>query len=182
MIHNSVGNMLIYLLHLAIIRLSVSFVADPSNSPPYFCINQQFHSIILQRFPTINKQVIEYEINRLKHTSANEYFRGYDLTAYYYYVLEPSNPYRKDSCDDAIYEYLPFLPFYWRPSIYSEERASKGIYEDSNAKRNVSAFISDILKFVEEDPHSKSDYKSLTRYRFTVGSPYNFRTLMGTGK
>jgi hypothetical protein len=129
---------------------------------PSFCINKHFHSLITKRFPDLTANLIIAESYRLRSNSANEYFRSFDLYAYYYFVLLPNNPYRQDSCENAYFEYIPILSFYWRP------------YSGYTKAVNMSSLVQDIVSFMKID--EKSSFK-----RFTVVSAYNFRTLLGTG-
>ena len=154
------------MLIISIIYILNVIIETFGSSVPTFCINKLFHNLVTRHFVPITSEVIQIEISRLKQTSASEYFRSFDLLAYNYFVLE-QNPLRT-TCDKAMYEYFPFLPFYWLPPAISPQYNS-----------NVSVLINDILSFVEID--NLSPESGSKRHRFTVASPYNFRTLLGSG-
>lgn len=135
------------------------------NSLPTYCINEKFQSLVQTRFPSIHSiELFDKELNQLSETSASEFFRSHDLLAYKFLVLTP-NPFRRTSCADASLEYIPFVPFYWRPL-------------SSLQTHNMSSMIEDIISFMEWEQLHPSPYHI---QRFTVASPFNFRTLMGFG-
>lgn len=133
-------------------------------SLPTYCISEKFQQLVQARFPTISTQLIDSEMNKLNNSSASEYFRAHELLAYKFLMFTP-NPFRRVSCAEATLEYVPFVPFYWRPLSTSQTH-------------NMSSLIEDIISFMEwEQLHPPAH----PTQKFTVASPFNFRTLMGFG-
>lgn len=135
---------------------------------PSYCINTVFHELVLTRFPDLRSNAattIQSALRNLRDHSASEYFRSHDLLAYYSLAVI-DNPFRINDCASADFEYIPIVPFYWS---LQETLASPP--QDTN----ISSLIVDIVKFIEKDP------PKVINKRFTVASPFNFRTLMGTG-
>jgi hypothetical protein len=117
----------------------------------------------------------------LREISATQYFRSHELLAYKFFI-ETSNPFRVVNCDDAEFEYIPFLPLHWVAKNSKDPNCSyTGLINDIvtyvKMKRNERSLLNTGSGKGKAGPidHDK------TPIPFIVASTFNLRTEMRVG-
>ena len=138
---------------------------------PSYCIQPEVLLIFSRRFSCLTKESVQEEFTRLQYLSTSEYLRSHELLSHEFFV-NTNNPYKKGSCEEAEFEYIPLLPLHW-------------IATSANVSLHCTyaALIEDIVTYIKW-LKSKEDMDTITsgrRPRFSVASTFNLRTAMGTG-
>eukprot|EP01041_Mallomonas_annulata_P005933 gene5933-11969_t len=176
------STVLILVIELFLVKaLTVASLHESYNitrNVPTFCVDTLTLKIFSKRVSSCSSLTSSsstwtalHELQHLYRSSAREYQRAHELLAYYWFVEEIHNPYRRP-CSEADLEYIPLLPFHWH--------ARNIPLNDTISHCSYKALINDIIQYVEYSKTRTFQHGHVPR-RFIVASTFNLRTMMGSG-
>lgn len=160
-------------LYLIILSLVIDTRCQQQQQQLSYCIDKNVVDIFKNRIHACmsgNNNNVYDELNYVRSNSASEYTRSHELYAYQYYI-NGKNPFYRSDCNDADFEYIPFLPFSWRVKTQVSP-SSLCTYEE---------LIKNVISYVEYMKQDGRNISSVKPMKFVVSSTFNLRTAIGTG-